>query len=131
MEASSLQTDALMKQYVHVVNYAIGQHRDEFTYPQILGAAERASVDLQAGAAVYKSDPDKPHDRFVLAWKDGKLELIDRGKQGDRRWWSFPRGHIEEGVEDPQPYLDDPMKLDLDWLTRRLGMGSAGEFAQA
>lgn len=126
MQASSLQDDALVKQYVHVVNDAIGRHRDETPYKQIFSVMQDVD-ELNAGVALYKNgNTDQPHGHFVLGWTGDKLALVDQGKEGDRTWWSMPREHLEEVVENPEPFLDNPMKLDLDWLTRRLGLNGDG-----
>jgi len=129
MEARSLQTEALVDQYVHVVNNAMGQNEDKTPWKQILGAVEAAGADeMEAGVAVYKSDPDHPEDHFVLGWRDGRLHKLQHGKEGDRTWWSMPREHLEDVVENPKPYVQNPAKFDLDWMTRRLGLdGLDGE----
>ena len=121
MQAKSLKTDALVQNYVHIVNDAIGQHRSEVPYKQMLSAVEAVASDIEAGIAVYKDDPSAPHDYFVLGWTDGTLEVREHGKNGDRTWWSMPREHLEQVVENPAPFLKNPMKLDLDWMSKRLG----------
>lgn len=127
IKAQSLQTDALVKQYAHVVNDALGRHRDQTPYKQIFKLVESTVGDIDAGIAVYKDDKDNPHDHFVLGWRDGKLKVLEEGKKGDRTWWAMPRTHFEEVVGNPEPYKDNPMKLDLDWMTKRLGLsGDSG-----
>lgn len=62
----------------------------------------------------------------MLGWRDGKLKVLEEGKKGDRTWWAMPREHFEEVVGNPEPYKDNPMKLDLDWMTKRLGLSGDG-----
>lgn len=124
MQASSLQTEALVDQYVHVVNQSLGQNEDESPWKQILSAARALGADdIKAGIAVYRDDPEKPGDHFVLGWKDGRLRKVVHGKEGDRTWWSMPREHLEDVVENSDAYLENPAKFDLDFLTRRMGLG--------
>ena len=118
MQPQSLQSDALMDQYIHIVNDAIGRHEDETPYKQILSL----SSDFEAGVALYKTDPDAPEDHFVLGWHEGRLRVVHHGKKGDHTWWSMPREHLEHVVDEPKPYLESPAKLNLDWMTERLGL---------
>ena len=123
MEARSLQTEALVEQYVHVVNDSMGRNEDQTPWKQILAAVKSATGDdVEAGVAIYKDDPDHPEDHFVLGWRDGRLDTLQHGKDDDHTWWNMPRKHLEDVVENPKPYLENPAKFDLDWMSRRLGL---------
>lgn len=118
MNARSLESDALVTQYVHVVNEAVGQYDGALPIDQAIDLAD----GLEAGIALYRSDKSKPGSYFTLGWSNGKLEVLHEGKESDRSYWSMPRQHLENVVEDPATYKESPTKLDLDWLKQRIGL---------
>jgi len=120
---TQLQTDSAFTEYLHVVNRALGEHRDETPYKQILALGEKALDQRTIGVAVFKDDPAKPHDWFTVRFEDGKLSLEEHGKKPERDFdWKIKRAHIDHVVETPQEFVDKPWKLDLDWLKTRVGL---------
>jgi len=119
-DTTKLDTDALFTQYVNVVNQAVGQNRDRFPFKQLLSMGDKILGDKEIGAAIYKTDADEPHDWFTLTFDEGKLDAT-HGKGSPDIEWKIDRRHLEHVVADPQPYIDNPARLDLDWLKTRMG----------
>lgn len=113
-----MHTDTLVNEYLHIVNQALGEHADEFPYAQVLGAADKLLGDRRVRMEVYSSDPDQPHDYFIVTLDDGKLEMIEQGKAEADLTWRVPRDHVEAVVDEPGPFIERPERLDLDWLKR-------------
>lgn len=124
MYAEKLTDEALVRQYVHVVNRAVERHRDELPYKQILDAVEASEVTLDAGIAVQRDASEQGDDaeHFVLAWDGDTLIAEPSRNTGERTWWSMPREHLVEVVQNPKTYLESPLKLNLDWMRRALGL---------
>lgn len=118
METTQLQTNALFIQYVDVVNRAIASNRDRFPFKQLLSIGERMLGDKKIGAAVYKTDPDSPHDWFTLTYRNGKLSAQE-GKESPDISWKVKEAHLRNVVSNPDPFIANPAKLDLDWLETR------------
>lgn len=117
----NLDTNALFTQYVNVVNRAIGAHRDELPFKQLLAMGKELLKDKKIGAAVYKTDPDSPHDYFTITFQNGKLRA-EHGKQAPDISWKVKEAYLQKVVAKPDQYVDSPGKLDLDWLKSRLGI---------
>ena len=122
--AAELETNALFTQYLNVVNRAIGENRDRFPYRQMLSMGERILGDKQIGVAIYKDDPSEPHDWFTIAYGDGTFEIVEHGKKAPKISWRVKQSHLEKVVADPEPFVESPIRLDLDWLRTRFSMRS-------
>jgi len=122
-ETQTLQTASAFTEYLHVVNRALGAHRDETPYKQMLALGEKALGDSTIGVAVYKDDASKPHDWFTVRFSDGKFALEEHGKKPERDFdWKLAREHVDNVIEKPQEFVEKPWKLDLDWLKTRVGV---------
>lgn len=115
-----MHTDTLVNEYVHVVNQAIGRHKDEFPYKQLLDISDTVFGGRDLRMDVYSDDSDKVHDHFMLRFEDGKLDLVDHGKDDAEITWKVARAHVEEVVDAPETYIEHPERLDLDWLRHRV-----------
>lgn len=117
-----LDTNALFTQYINVVNKAIGQHRDEFPYNMLIKGGQKLMGDRRVGVAVYAKDAATPHDYYTVSMEqDGKLDVVEHGKAagGPDAEWKLPESHLRQVVDNPDPYIKQPGKLNLDWLKAR------------
>lgn len=121
-DMTDMTTDALFTQYLDIVNRSIGEHRDEFPYDKMIAASDKLLADKNVGVAVYKDDPAHPHHWFTIQMKGGTLDLVSHGKSDTDIVWKVDEHHLENVVQAPQPYIDQPVKLDLDWLKTRIGI---------
>lgn len=120
-----MQTNALFTQYLNVVNQAIGSHRDQMPYKQLIQGAGKLIGDEAFAVAVYKDDPSSPHDTFKVRLRGDTFDLLEHGKGGEDVAWSIPRDHLEKVVETPDRFIERPEKLQLDWLWKRVGIAQA------
>jgi len=107
---------------LNTVNAALAKHADEMPFKQILAAAGRVLADRNLGIAVYKDDPAHPHDYFTVRFGEGAFELVSHGKEEPEIDGKVSLEYLESVAGDPDRYIDNPLKLDLDWLTSRLGI---------
>lgn len=117
---AEMSIQARFTEYLNVVNRAMGEHRDEFPYKQLLHGAEKLLDDKTVGVAVYQRNPDQPHAWFTIAFEDGTFDLLEQGAKNPDMTWKMPEAHVDEVVENPREYIRDPAKLDLDWLKTRI-----------
>lgn len=120
-------TEKLFADYLAIVNRAIAQNRDRVPYKQLFAGGKKLFGDRTLAVEVY--DDSTTLARFTLGLEDDRLAVIDAGGagepagQGDGEsvWaWKVSQTHLENVVSDPQPYIESPIKLDMDWLETRI-----------
>jgi hypothetical protein len=116
-DSATLFTNAL-----NTTNTALEENANQMPFKQILSAAEKVLGDRQLGVAIYKDDPDSPYDYFTLRFSNGAFEIVSHGKDHPSIDWKVSQEYLERIAENPKRYVDDPFKLDFDWLTSRLGI---------
>ena len=108
--------------YLDVVNDALDEHSDT----PVIGKLSKMLTDMaesrKIGAAIYESDPQSPFDYFTVRIADGKVQLDSRGKNEPDIDWRVSQEFLQEVNENPEKYVDNPLKLDLDWLKNRVGL---------
>jgi len=120
---TQIQTASAFTEYITIVNRALGEHRDETPYKQLISLGEKALDGRRIGVAVYKNDPANPHEWFTVRFKNGKFDLEEHGKKPERDFdWKLKSEHLDNVVEHPQKFVDQPWKLDLDWMKTRVGL---------
>ena len=102
----------------------MGQNRDEFPYDKLLDASDKLFGDRQVAVGVYKDDPKNPHHWFTVSYEDSRFNVEEQGKGEADFKWLARQSHMEEVVENPDEYIDSPIKLDLDWLKKTVGLGT-------
>ena len=108
--------------YLDVVNRTLDEHSDTPVIGQLLSLMNKISEGKKFGAAIYKSDPHSPFDYFTVRLANGKFELDSRGKDNPDIDWRVSQDYLAAVNDEPEKYVDNPAKLDLDWLRTRLGV---------
>jgi hypothetical protein len=121
-DARELAPEALVDQYIHVLNRSLGENRDRFPYREILAASEKLFDDTGVAVGIYKDDPGAPHHWFTVDFAGGSFALREQGKGDADLNWRVRQAHMEEVVDNPEVFVRDPYKLDLDWLKKTLGI---------
>jgi len=122
MDAKTNDSYGLFMEALDVVNTAIREHRDGQLMGALLTAAEKAIGGRHLGVAVYRGDPDTPFDYFTLRFTNGRFELLARGKDEPEIAWKVSQDYLRDLVDNPRDYIDNPARLDLDWLRDRVGI---------
>ncbi len=119
METQNLNTKALMTNYMNIVNRAIQENHDKFPFDKLISVGKDLTRDKKIGAAVYKSDAKQPHDYFTITHTGDRFKA-EQGKQAPDIEWKIKEEHLQNVVQNPNEYIQNPLKLDLDWIKTRL-----------
>jgi len=114
--------NTLFVDYLNTCNAALDAHKNEFPYDKIIAAGDKMLDGKKLGVAIYKDDPDKPHDFFTVRFSGGAFELLKHGKDDPNVAWKTSQEHMRQVVENKQEYIEHPAKLDLDWMKSRVGI---------
>ena len=102
---------SLVEDYLQVVNRALREHENRWPYSRIMGRQ-----DAGITAVVYVDDDSSRTYRVQL--RDGRL--VAEPGNGIAGRWVLRRSHLEAVVDQPEPYVDRPGRLPLDWLRMEL-----------
>jgi hypothetical protein len=105
---------------LNVVNKVMENYRDTPIIKDILSLVDNRTAGRKFGVAVYDKDPDKPFDYFTIRLNNQRLELVAHGKDAPDIDWKVSIEYLEDVSENPDNYIDNPLKLDLEWLKHRL-----------
>jgi hypothetical protein len=122
----SARTEELFASYLEIVNRAIAQNRDRIPYKQLFAGGKKLLDDHTIAVEIYHDSTTLA--RLTLGLEDDRLAVI-RGERGEQAgqgedgptWaWKVSQKHLENVLSDPQPYIESPIKLDMDWLESRI-----------
>ncbi len=120
--SQQLGADALFNQYIDIVNRAIGQNKDGI-YGEAVDLWDKTMGGKHIAVGVYKGDADSPHHWYTVKLDNGSFDLIDASKRRDAAYsWKISDQHLANVVDDPDKYVESPVKLDLDWIKTRAGL---------
>ncbi len=103
-----------------VTNEALDKLRTMPLIKDLVSLMEGQAEGRKFGVAVYNDDPEKPHDYFTVRVHNQSLQLAARGKDEPEVDWKVSTGYLKQVNDDPQAFIDNPLKLDLEWLKTRL-----------
>ncbi len=103
-----------------VINDALSALRDKPVIKDIISLMDKQAAGSKFGVEIYSSDPDAPHDYYTIRANKQRLELVSRGKDSPSIDWKVSTDYLRDINENPQKYIDNPLKLDIDWLAHRL-----------
>lgn len=106
--------------YLDVVNKSLYEHESTPVVGNLLSLMKKIGEGKKFGAAIYKTDPNEPFDYFTVRMSGGKVELDSRGKDDPDIDFKVAQDFLVEVNEHPREYVNNPAKLDLDWLKSRL-----------
>lgn len=118
----TLGNKALFTQYIDVVNRSMGEHRDQTPWKQLFAATGNVLGDKDIGVAVYDDDPKHPNHWATIRFHDGTFDIVEQGKGDIDVAWKVQKDHLRNVVQDPKTFVDNPARLDMDWLKTRLGL---------
>lgn len=117
-----MTTETLFLEYLNTMNRALAEHENETPYKQIIDASERVLGNKKLGVAIYKNDPDSPHDFYTVEFTDGRIAFVSHGKDAPEYSWKTKESFMADVVENKDDYIQNPAKLNWDWLKNRLGV---------
>ena len=116
-------TTTLFIDALNTMNAAMIANEDKLPYSLFIQASRKLDFQLTVGVAVYKDDPDTPHDYYTVCYHENYIELVSHGKEkGIDVAWKVSEDYLQKLEDDPQRYIDNPALMDWDWLKSRLGI---------
>lgn len=103
-----------------VINDALSSLQEKPLIKDIISLMGKQASGKQFGVEIYSDNPDTPHDYYTIRVNNQRLELVSRGKDAPKIDWKVSTAYLQDINENPQKYVDSPLKLDIDWLKHRL-----------
>ncbi len=112
----SMDSGDLFQKYLEVCNRALEANRGRFPFKQILGAAKKQAAPRNVEVCIIDDHPEAAYvihmDQDRIA---GKLHEACVNCKCDGRW-RVRRSYLEEVIKNPQTYIDNPAKIDWEWM---------------
>lgn len=121
-DPSALDSTSLLRHYLAVCNAAIAEHPEHPLFACLLAQGMSAVSGDRFGIGVYHDRTGTPFTHFAVTFRRGGFRIISAGLRLPALSWTVRRGALEAVVSDPQPFIDDPERLDWSWLEVRLGL---------
>jgi hypothetical protein len=120
-QVSKLTEEQLFKSYMEICNKSLECNKEKFPYKQILQAAQGLLQDNKISLSIYDDHPKATYD---LAIHDNKIDVVGKSKKngGANKAWHVNKSYLEKVVSNPQEYINNPAKIDWDWLQNRLDL---------
>lgn len=117
--ATQEEIDALFRQYVMICNQALQAHAHEFPYKQIWNAVERLQSSKPVDLTIYD---DEPQHHYKVSLQDHHIDLVQDEEDETHQGWKLNTSYLRRVVENPEEYINQPARLDWDWLKDRVGL---------
>lgn len=103
-----------------VLNKSMDNFRDKPVLKDLLALVDGQTAGRKFGVAVYADDPEKPFDYYTIRLHNKRFEMVSRGKDAPDIDWKVSTEFLQDINDNPQDYISNPLKFDLDWLKHRL-----------
>jgi hypothetical protein len=120
---SSVDTDVLFVSAMSVWNRALDAHRGRFPYQQILAGLQEEAAHRRAAIALHDQDPNVPVARYVVRFRNGLIEPAPVQSGNERVFWRPRVDDLENVVDNATAFIQDPARLDWQWLKDWAGVG--------
>jgi hypothetical protein len=114
---------ACFLQALNVMNAALELYRDSLTLRPVLAQAESELEGVDLVVAIFDDEqPSRPVDRVTIRLQQGVFVVVSHGSTSCDIDWHVARSELAQVAKDPRSYLDDPERLNLEWLKNRVGV---------
>ncbi|HKL63677.1 MAG TPA: hypothetical protein VJ883_09940 [Woeseiaceae bacterium] len=110
----------LFTEALDVTNRALDANRDSAFYGTLISGMDKYLDGHRAAVAVSDDDPQEPFDYFTVRYLTGKFEILSRGKSEHDTEWRVSREYLDSVARNPDEYIEQPAKLDIEWLRHML-----------
>ena len=118
--------DELFRNYLDICNRALAEHRDEPRFRQAVKDAEKLPAGGRTAVALHEDLDSAPVETFTIGFNEGEVRLVSHAaEEPDYEdepafLWRVSTEDLREVVANPEPYIEDPLQLDWDWVFARL-----------
>ena len=116
------ELNSVVVQYLNVANIVLDENEDKTPYKQLIHAGQKLLDDKRVGMSVYKDDSDEPIAHFTLGMKGNRLEMLAHGKKDIDFGFKVKKSYLEDVVENSDTYIENPLRMDFNWLKSRVGL---------
>lgn len=119
MDILAPNSDDLIECYLDVCNQALALSKDRFPFKQILGAAKKSESACVVEVNIVDALPPVS---YVMKFNQGKIVAAPHLFCADcncDRTWNITKGYLEGVVNNAQTYIDNPAKINWEWLDDR------------
>ena len=117
MVNSSKKHEHLFKQYLKICNQALDENKNRFPYNHLWDAAQKLMEDEIVQISIYD---DRPKIAYCLQFKDHHIEAVKVSTTDKSDSCCINMSYLEQVVEEPEKYIENPAKIDWDWLRNNL-----------
>ena len=108
--------DDMFRKYLDICNEALAANKNRFPFKQILNAAQQDNINKQIEVSIID---DKPQSSYVIQLADHHISALPHTSCQDcscHSKWIIPRSYIESVLKKPEIYIQNPAKLNWEWL---------------
>jgi hypothetical protein len=115
MEEPSIQSaEALFAEYLEICNQALESNADNFPYKQLWEAAQQKLKEKAVAVAIYD---DHPKAAYEIKFADNTIDFHPVKRVPQQESWHVNLSYLEEVVAHKDEYIQNPAKIDWDWLS--------------
>lgn len=106
----------LFERYIQVCNKALHLNGGRFPFKQILDEASRFLSDNQSVEVLIVDD--RPKEGFGISFdRESRAVLAEGvGRSCYQKRWKVLRSYLQDVVDNPSDYINNPAKIDWAWL---------------
>ena len=108
----------LLRQYISICNDAMNTDNGDFplrkTWAAILQHLEGERVE-------FAVRDDRPKAVMSVDLGKSAMKPANEESKGQHSDWTFDYSFLRKVVDNPKDYINDPTKLDWDWLLMKKG----------
>lgn len=112
----------LLTDTLGVINHAIDAHREASPWREIVAKTGGPAGSKLFAVEVREGDPEQIVDHDTIRAHEERFEMVEHGRSEPAIDWRVSVETLRGIVAKPERYLNDPRKLPLEWLERRLGI---------
>ena len=116
-KTSAAHYDGLFQEYLRICNEALAVNKGCVPYYCVMEEIENRLNSHAIQVAIYDKDKLHPEASYDLIIQDHKLTAKPPHKKPQVKCpWLISRQHLEDVTAHPQVYINNPAKLDWEWL---------------
>lgn len=116
-------TYAWFLQALSVMNAGLDLHRDSLRLKPLLSLADSELDGCNLIAAIVDDlGRSGTVDYVTIRLQQGRFVLVSHARTTPRTDWRVAVSYLIDVARNPRKYLEDPARLDLGWLRKRVGL---------
>jgi hypothetical protein len=114
-------------QALNVMNGALESPRDLRLSESLSSACTTNLGGRNLVVAIETEREGEPDDYFTIRLQEGAFVLVAHEKKSEDIDWRVSEKYLKDVANRPKWYLDDPRRLDFQWLSRLVRVSATHE----